>query len=217
MTRLLYLPKGDGPPDALFAGTDGKELPGWLDPPGKPGEHDYRYVFADVVASWLGTPENPVKANTVMVWTRRYPACPQPVAQLAPDGRSGRPRVAWPDYSLTAFRAWRETLPGRGTQGNHAAKGRHGKTGPAVRALIGAGVADEVLSAFPYRAPIGKARDKRDVEAIEAAAGGRLIVTGAGDGRVVRARDQADADAAAAVMPGLVFERESGGDGDSAG
>lgn len=198
MSRTLYRRTGEGPPDALFTSADG-EVEGWLAGAGSRPAEPVRYVFADVVAGWFGTQE-----MTVKKWHTRYEGCPQAAAELAPLVRGGKPRLGWPAATAEAsFRGWRATLPGQGAKGTEKpGAGRRMKHGPAVKALIGAGVADDVLSAFPFRAPVGALRDTRDAED---AAGGRLIVTGAGDDRMLYARDLVDAASASEALPGLVF------------
>jgi hypothetical protein len=212
MSRQLYWRTGVGPPDALFVDANGEVTEGWLGPGEARPAEPVRYVFADVVAAWCSTPDKPVKEATVKKWHTRYETCPQAAAELGLEGSGGIPRLAWAASSQGAFREWRGTLPGQGAKGKpKPGSGRRMKSGPTVKVQVGAEVVGEVLSAFPYRAPVEAGRDTR---AAEDAAGGRLLVTGTGGGRVVHARDQADADAAAAAVPGLVFERSGG---DSAG
>ncbi len=210
MSRLLYGRTGEGPPDALFTSADGTVTKGWLTAPdgGRPAR-PVRYVLTDVVARWFG-----VEASAVSHWMKRDPGSPQPVAELAPQGRGGRPRVAWPEDSRRAFEAWQEARPGQGAKGTQKpGAGRRSKSGQHSRALIGAGAVSEVLAGFPFRAPVAAGRDTR---AAEDAAGGRLIITGTGDDRMLCARDLADAASASEVMPGLVFY-QAGGSGGGAG
>lgn len=192
-------------PDALFEpGRRGADR-GWL-AEGGPAEKQVTYCGISAVAGWLGT--TPVVLLHRMA---RHPGipCPAEDARLMPARSPAGYDRFWLPQRHPEFRQWWESLPAQGGPGQ--AKPRSGNralAGPSVTVLAGTTALGEITAGFRWQAPVTVPNLK--IQAAMDAAGGRLLVTGRGTSRIVYARTRQDADAAAQVIPALVFTEVSG-------
>lgn len=194
---IRYSRKGDGAPDALFAGAGGEAVPGWL--PGRTGRAPRRpamFVLLDGIGAWYG-----ITGTAVAILARRRPGAPPHTAELGPEAQ-GKPSPAWAADSRGAWDAYRAAMPGQGAKGRpKPGSGNHAKT---ERQQVSAGpvAVEALLATYTMKADVPAGR--RLMGARDATEG-RLIVTGTGSGRVAYARDREDADAASRVAPELRF------------